>query len=582
MIKNSIPSTSEIDKVLHEAFELRVSDVQKSISIVEETLSQCKSIGYDKGIATCNSHLGLFNMIIGKFNDGLIYSEEALNYFTSDEDKAGMASAYYNIGSIHYKTANLALGLEFLYKGLSIHQELGDQWGESKTLKAIGYVYDVFGRHDKALETYELCRKISHEIGDKNGESNACNPLSGLYLKKGDYTNALETAITSIKLKLETGDKRGYAFSIYAKAKIHLRIGEIEAARKLFSECLDVQKLMGESLGTAICLIKLGKTYYLLEDFETSKKYLFEAIDFSQTLANKQYISKAYYHLFRVAKAEGDDSLALKYHIAYHQNRKSVIESDTNDKLKGMEAVWRTETLEREANLQKRKNKEISKKNAELDKFVYRVSHDLRGPISSLIGLYNIVKKEITDKDSIYYFDLYNRQINRLNNIIIDLIELTRVREWQVQKDRIDFQQIVDDCLSAFNYLPNYDKISFNLNIDDDLDFHSDKSLINTIIQNLIENGIKYSKSEEPFLNIDIIRDNEDNLIIEVADNGIGIDEQYHEKIFDMFFRASEEVSGTGLGMYILSNAVDKLHGKIVLKSELGKGSSFKIVIPIK
>ena len=582
MTKNSNLSTSEIDKVLHEAFELRVSDVQKSINIVEEILSKCESIGYDKGKATSNSHLGLFNMIIGKFNEGLIYSEDALNYFISVEDKAGMASAYYNIGSIHYKTANLALGLEFLYKGLNIHQELGDQWGESKTLKAIGYIYDVFGRYEKALETYELCRKISHEIGDKNGESNACNPLSNLYLKSGDYKKALETSDTSIRLKQETGDKRGYAFAIYAKAKVQLRIGEIESARLLFLECLDEQKLMGETLGTAMCLIKLGKVHYLLEEYESSKKYLFEAVDFSKTLTNKQYVSKAYYHLFRLAKAEGDDTLALKYHIAYHQNRKEVIEKDTSDKLKGMEAIWRTETLEREANLQKRKNKEISKKNAELDKFVYRVSHDLRGPISSLIGLYNIVKKEISDKDSMYYFDLYNRQINRLNDIIIALIELTRVREWEVRKDKIDFIKIVDDCLFSFNYLPNYDKISYDININRSLEFYSDKSLMNTIIQNLIENGIKYSSNEKPYLKIEIVSKGVGNLVIEVSDNGIGIDEQYHEKIFDMFFRASEEVSGTGLGMYILSNAVDKLNGKVVLESELGKGSSFKIIIPIK
>jgi signal transduction histidine kinase len=582
MIKNSIPCASEIDKVLQEAFELRVSDVRKSITIVEETLSQCKSIGYDKGKATSNSHLGLFNMIIGKFNDGLIYSEEALNYFTSIEDKAGMAPAYYNIVSIHYKTANLALGLEFLYKGLSIHQELGDKWGESKTLKAIGYIYDEFGRYDKALETYELCRKISHEIGDKNGESNACNPLSSLYLKNGDYKKALETSDTSIRLKLETGDKRGYAFAIYAKAKVQLIIGEIESSRQLFLECLDEQKLMGEALGTAMCLIKLGKVHYLLEEYDSSKKYLFEAVDFSKALTNKQYVSKASYHLFRVAKAEGDDTLALKYHIAYHQNRKEVIEKDTSDKLKGMEAIWRTETLEREANLQKIKNEEISKKNAELDKFVYRVSHDLRGPISSLIGLYSIVKKKITDKDSMYYFDLYNRQINRLNAIIIALIEMTRVRELQVRKDKIDFMKIVDDCLFSFNCLPNYDKISFDININRNLEFYSDKSLMNTIIQNLIENGIKYSSNEKPYLKIEIVSDGVGNLVIEVSDNGIGIDEQYHEKIFDMFFRASEEVSGTGLGMYILSDAVDKLHGKIVVESELGKGSNFKIVIPIK
>jgi len=579
MTEKMVQNTVSIDALLQKAFELRVSDVPSSIKITLDAKSKSESILYNKGIAVSNSHLGLFYMIIGNNSEGIKCSEDALEYFESVGDKSGMAAAYYNIGSIHYKSANLPLGLEFLYKSLGINQELEDRLNESKTLKAIGYIYDVFGQLDKALETYESCRKISHEIGDKNGESNACNPLSGLYLKRGDLKNALETADTSVRLKKETGDKRGYAFAIYAKAKVHVKLGEFKKATDLFLECLDIQKEVGETIGTAMCYVKLGKVYYLLEEFETAKKYLFSGLEFSEKFNINQFISKAYYHLFRVAKAEKDDTLALKYHIAYHKNRKSVIEKDSSDKLKGMEAIWRAETLERETEIQKTKNAEISKKNTELDNFVYRVSHDLRGPISSLIGLYNIVKKEITDELSIYYFDLYNRQINRLNNIIIDLIELTKVKDWHVQKDKIDFIQIVDDCLSSFNYLPKYAKVDIQLNIDEKINFLSDKSLVNTIIQNLIENGIKYARNEKPFLKIDIQKEDE-NLSIKVSDNGIGIDEIYHKKIFDMFFRACEEVSGTGLGMYILSKAIEKLEGNVQLESKLGVGSTFKITIP--
>ena len=579
MIKNQVESTEFIDEILQDAFELRVSNVRESIKMTLEAKSQCELKEYQKGMAVADSHLGLFYMIIGEFAKGIKCSEESLEYFKSKNDKSGMAKAYYNIGSIHYKTAKLAIGLEVLYKGLVLYQEIADKWGESKTLKAIGYIYDVFGKYDKALETYLLCKKISHDIGDKNGESNACNPISGLYLKKGDFDNAFEIADLSIKLKKETGDRRGYAFAIYAKAKAFTRLGSFDKAEKLFLECLEIQKEVGETIGTAMCLNKLGKIYYLREDFDAAKSYLKEAIDFSLRMENKQFLSKAYYNLFRVAKAEQDDSLALKYHIEYHKNRKVVIESDTSDKLKGMEAIWRAETLEREAKIQLEKNEEVSKKNAELDNFVYRVSHDLRGPISSLIGLYNIVKKEFKDDPSIYYFDLYNRQINRLNNIIIDLIELTKVKDWQIQKTEIDFWNIVDDCLSSFNYLPNFIKIDVQLDIDDQLGFHSDRSLVNTIVQNLIENGIKYSGNENPYLKIQIHKTG-NNLSIKISDNGIGIDSKYQDKIFDMFFRACDEVSGTGLGMYILAKAVEKLNGNIKLESQLGEGSCFEITIP--
>ncbi len=575
------PTKDKIDDLLQKAFELRITDLQTSIKMVLEAKSLSESINYLRGLAQSNSYLGLFYMIIGNNNDSLAHSENALAYYIKKGEISGMASAYYNIGSVHYKTANLPLGLEFLFKSLGFYQELNDKASESKTLKAIGYIYDAFGQFDKALETYDYSRIISQEIGDKNGESNACSPLSGLYLKLKNYDRALELADRSIQLKQETGDTRGYAFALYAKAKVQATLGSHEKAKESLLESLEIHKKAGEKIGTAMSLVKLGKIHYLLENFDIARKYLNEAIEFSTKHSSYQFVSKAYYHLFRIAKAEGDDTEALKHHISYHKARKSVMEKGSNDKLRGMEAIWRTETLEREAKIQKEKNEEIKKKNKELDNFVYRVSHDLRGPISSLIGLYNIVKKEISDESSLYYFELYNRQITRLNGIIIDLIELTKVKDWQVQKSKIDFTQIVNDCLSAFTYLPNYDKILFNINIDKDLAFSSDKSLINTIIQNLLENGIKYSTEKSPYLNINVhLVDNGKSLLIKVADNGIGIDEIYHEKIFDMFFRACEEVTGTGLGMYILANAVAKLDGKIVLESKLGEGSSFEITVP--
>ena len=219
-------------------------------------------------------------------------------------------------------------------------------------------------------------------------------------------------------------------------------------------------------------------------------------------------------------------------------------------------------------------------KNLELDTFIYRASHDLRGPISSLMGLYNVVKNDIKDEASLEYFDHYNNQVTRLNNIVLALINLTKIRESAIQKQLISFDKIIENCINSFTYLPNYKNIDFMIKLDQGLKYYCDETLINTIISNLIENSIKFSRIDiEAKIEIKVIK-NRNLLHIEVNDNGVGIDNKVQSKIFNMFYRAHLSSTGSGLGLYLLKNAVEKLNGGINVSSEVGKGSSFIIELP--
>ncbi len=237
-------------------------------------------------------------------------------------------------------------------------------------------------------------------------------------------------------------------------------------------------------------------------------------------------------------------------------------------------------TILRDISRQKLIEQDLLYKNNELDTFVYRASHDLRGPIASLLGLHTIVKYEITDPVSLKYFEMYNQQILRLNNIIISLIEISRIKDREASKVNINFNTIIEECITSFMNLPNFANITFKFNIDPNLKFKSDFSIITTIIQNLIENSIKYSKPDVPStVNIDI-KELVTSISIKVSDNGIGIDSSIQGKIFNMFFRGTEQSMGSGLGLYILKNAVEKLKGKVILDSTLNKGTTFEIILP--
>lgn len=238
-------------------------------------------------------------------------------------------------------------------------------------------------------------------------------------------------------------------------------------------------------------------------------------------------------------------------------------------------------TIIRNISAQKKTEQDLKYKNAELDTFVYRASHDLRGPISSLLGLYQIVQFEIHEKRALEFFDMFNKQILRLNEIIMALINLTKIKESTAIYLPIDFSAIVEDAIESLRHLESFAEINFEVNISLSKAFKSDKGLITTIIQNLIENSIKYSRRNvESFSKITIEDLDENTLLLKIEDNGIGIGKEIQHRVFDMFFRGHEISKGSGLGLYILKNAVDKLQGEIHVEGVANKGTTFVIKLP--
>lgn len=222
----------------------------------------------------------------------------------------------------------------------------------------------------------------------------------------------------------------------------------------------------------------------------------------------------------------------------------------------------------------------IQHKNNELDAFFYRISHDLRGPVSSLLGLSTLAKHDVSDPKALEYIDRQFDQASRLDNIIIDLISLTRLNHPDLPRQRIDFEKMIDECIHAMDTLPNFNNIAFSKEIDEHTEYYCEWILLQAIVQNLIENSVKYSREEEPYVRVRIWQENR-RVLIEVEDNGEGIPAEHQHRIFDMFYRASQRPNGTGLGLYILKRSVDRLQGSIEIQSKEGFGSTFTVRLPL-
>lgn len=229
----------------------------------------------------------------------------------------------------------------------------------------------------------------------------------------------------------------------------------------------------------------------------------------------------------------------------------------------------------------KRTEQQLREKNEELNTFIYRASHDLKGPLASIIGLVNLAKSEMTDTESVkYYLELIERSSARLDIILNEFLELGRLTQTSMKYTVINFDQIIKEILQSMEYLDSYKNVDIRINVDHSTVYRSKRPLIKAILQNLIDNAIKYKNPASKAL-VDInVMEVDKEIVISVYDNGIGMDKNVLENVFKMFYRGSQLSEGSGLGLYIVNTSVDNLKGRIEVKSKPGAGSRFTIFIP--
>jgi signal transduction histidine kinase len=235
----------------------------------------------------------------------------------------------------------------------------------------------------------------------------------------------------------------------------------------------------------------------------------------------------------------------------------------------------------RTEDLLKRQNEELIKINSELDRFVYSASHDLRAPLMSVKGLLNMIKLDPEKKNADQYLALIEKSVNKLDHFISDIIHYSRNARMDVMQKEIDFNELLQESIDTLKYMEGADKVQSIRNITVTAPFCSDYSRLLMVFNNIISNAVLYrdTRKEDSYLKIDIQVDAA-KATLRFSDNGIGIPEEYVDKIFKMFFRANADSKGSGLGLYIVKGVLEKLEGTVSVQSKVGQGTTFVIEVP--
>jgi len=229
------------------------------------------------------------------------------------------------------------------------------------------------------------------------------------------------------------------------------------------------------------------------------------------------------------------------------------------------------------------KNESLEKTNQELDRFLYSASHDLRSPLMSIKGLVEIIQYEAGEQKIKEYMKMMNERIDKLDFFIQDIIDYSRNVKTEIKPELFDFNSLIDEVVKNFHYLDGAEKIKIEKKILLNHPIILDRSRVMIICNNLISNAIKYHchrNGEEQFIRIEITLSN-GVIIMSISDNGQGILPEHINKIFNMFYRATSQSKGSGLGLYIVKEALDKLKGTIAVQSEFNKGATFTVKIPV-
>jgi signal transduction histidine kinase len=224
-------------------------------------------------------------------------------------------------------------------------------------------------------------------------------------------------------------------------------------------------------------------------------------------------------------------------------------------------------------------NNELTKRNTELDNFVYSVSHDLRAPISSILGLINLAKKDKVNNAGLY-LDMIEKSARQQDYFIREILDQSRNARSEVKREPVRLSELIEETFEQLNHTsPNGATVAKIIEIEQPETFHCDSWRLKIIFNNLLSNAIRYRNGRDPVIRVQgLIKDNKAILCVE--DNGRGISKEHLPNLGKMFYRATDDGAGSGLGLYIVKETIAKLRGSIAIESVEGEGTTVKLEIP--
>jgi signal transduction histidine kinase len=541
-----------------------IGELQKSSESIREALKLNEDFPNPALLIYIENRLGKINAFLGKHEEAIENYEVVKNYKDQVDDPFVESEALFNLAQVYALQGKYPLALETHKEALALRRSLSDKKTESQSLSDIGELYRLMKNEEKALANHVVALEIRQALGDKKLLAESYNNIGQLYFAQKNYQRAvanLELALTAAQESQEHE--------------------ELRKAYDLLSQCF-------EAAGDFKRAFEYKKNFVGINDLiqnekneqriaETQNRYVIgqkqsqiESLDLIRTQKENELATQLQFRNFLMAIVALGAVVIVLVLFLYIQKRR------TNKHLKIAHDTVKSQ------------NVELHDLNATKDKFFSIISHDLKGPLNSLTSFSSLLinHTDSLSKDEIKMLagDL-DKSLKNLFALLENLLEWSRSQTGKIEfiPEHIDIAILLEQNRALLQTQASTKNITIQNLYSKPTQVNVHKQSVNTVIRNLISNAIKFTQ-EGGTITVNAM-ENENMLSISINDNGVGMPAEVLGKLFRIdtkhTTKGTANEKGTGLGLILCKDFIEKNGGKIWVESEIGKGSTFFFTIPL-
>ncbi|MBS1783261.1 MAG: tetratricopeptide repeat protein [Bacteroidetes bacterium] len=573
----------KIDQLVYIAVETRNFDVEKASVMADEILERSKKINYIRGEGRGYNLKGSCLWLTGEYEAGLEVLHYANALAKKAKDRRLEGRVLNNFGNIYRDLGDLGNALSYYETALAINEELGDEFLQSINLTSISNLLYDLNDYDSALEYALRCLPIFEKSHDINRLISVYNTLGNIYFKQEQFQEALR--YFEANLYRSEADTANYIMAESGMGKVLYKMDDFSNAQNYLIHALEQAKSMANVEVQIISLFYLGRMFFDEGNFRLALKYLESALVLAEEYSRRHDIMSVHEVLSSLADQMGNIPKAFHHLKAYEKLKEEIFKQTTFNKLRNLQTRQQIELAQKE--------KEVAEKTAQLkQQFMANMSHEIRTPMNAIVGMTRLLLAKEPKEEQTRYLKAIQQSADNLLVIINDILDLSKIEAGKIVIEQTDFvlRDVMQSVRDMLMLKAEEKGIIFKTNVADDVPHRliGDPTRINQILINLAGNAVKFTEHGhvEVLANIEMREGNKQFLHFDIADTGIGISPDYVERIFESFTQAGTDVArrfgGTGLGLTISRQLVTLMGGDISVKSELGKGTTFTVVIPLQ
>lgn len=620
-----------VQRLQQKTLALISKNPEEALQYAQEALTLSQKLAYNKGLAKAYNQLGLIARLQGDYEEALDYFWEALKYSEEMNDNKLIAQTLNGIGATQLRLKRYTNALNAFNKVLKIHEASRDSLGIAVSYSNLGDVYVETGKYDLAKEYHQRAIGINIRFDNAAFNHYSFYALGKIAFEIGDYAEALRYHEEALRIRLRTNNQYEVARSYEYLAHIYLGQGQLEQAESYLQQSLDIARTMqAKSIEKDLYLLfselfqrrqafdkalSYYKKYNFLKDslFDSEKNRQINQLQirFQNSENEKKNIlldnqlrrqrnitlvviiglvmiaafALLLYRAYRLKLRANHLLTQQKEEIAEQRDKLATARQEvenTNEELRALNHHLEEVVNERTKHLQQA-YEELKQTNQELDLFVYRASHDFRGPLATLMGLVQAAALDTQDPQILFYFQKVEYTAYKLSRMLSKLLMVNALSHRDTEFSELSLKSILVQALQELPPTLASEQFEIEEHFSENLYFFSDEYFLRIILYNLIENTMVFRNpsANKSTLHIQAVPQGQHLQLVFEQEGGLPVEAAVRARLFEMFFRGSEKSQGNGLGLYIVKKSVEKLGGEIQVETVSQGGLRFLIQLPL-